>query len=127
MNTDYRSSRARNARGNRHLLAPPWASFKDAEIWENMMLKERVGPLFNRQKGLAGHVQQVQFELNRCTAKHMEGFDDQTLVSRVCEACRRVYAGIQEAKLENSHMCQGSLKLSFPLLSSPGNDIEIII
>lgn len=44
-----------------------------AACWANTLVKTRIPHLFDTRERLAGHVQQLQNELNRCTISKLEG------------------------------------------------------
>lgn len=58
-------SRARGVTPNRHALPNPLSNSESLKQWEQGLMKGRISELFKTERGLQGHVEQIQNELNR--------------------------------------------------------------
>lgn len=60
--------RYRGVKDDIHHIRNPYGSMEDMAIYANTLAKTRIPDLFRTRRGLAGHVQQIQQEINRLSA-----------------------------------------------------------
>lgn len=69
--------------------------------WVDLMKTHRVGHLFDTDDGLSGHVEQIQYELNRLY-NLVDGLENQDLVAVIAEAENKIYHAVESAKEANN-------------------------
>ena len=111
---------------NRHLIRDPITTntigdldrvnLNDAWIWANTLVKTRIPKLFSTSQGLAGHVEQLQNELNRFKISKMEGCNTVD-VPHLITIMQFVRQSVKKAKHASTILLPNNLFLEFPLIS----------
>ncbi len=88
----------------------------EARIWSNTLAKERIPQLFKTERGLAGHISQLQNELNRFDLKkvkecEVDGVDELREISKFIK--RSVEKSMEAATISLTH----NLTLEFHMTS----------
>ncbi len=79
--------------------------------WAKTLTVERISDLFRTQRGLPGHVERIQGELNRC--KDLEGLDGTVVVTLMTNLKKMVLA-VKKAKAAAPFALTGAYSLEFP-------------
>lgn len=94
-------------------------NLRAASIWANTLVKKRIPQLFLTQEGLAGHVQQLQNELNRLKVRNLEGCSTDG-ISALVKKVHFVRSSVQksvDAARQDGFPLPNNLILEFPLIS----------
>lgn len=120
-------SRDRSQVDDRHTIRDPLnmdpvtqaIDLTSAAGWANTLAKTRIPQLFLTQNGLAGHVNQLQNELNRFKVSKLEGYcaDGIDEVLLQIKFVRDSIKKSKEAARQNGFPLPNNLTLEFPFIS----------
>lgn len=87
--------------------------------WTNTLVKTRVPQLFLTEKGLPGHVNQLQCELNRLKVCKLEGFSSEGFETVMCSIkfVKKAAQKSKEAAQQRGFQMPNNLVLEFPFIS----------
>lgn len=87
--------RYRAIRDDIHHIRNPYGSKEDMAIFANTLAKKRIPDLFQTQARLAGHVQQIQQELNRLAATRGHSAE---MIEQAIHTSRFIRSSLQKSK-----------------------------